>query len=366
MPTWQQDRNLPVTVLLVSRDHDLVAAVDRVALAAGVTLDVVQNADAGSLWHRVDLVLIGVDALAAVVAVDPLRRAGVVVVAIGEVPARAWRDAVTVGVEEVVSLPSQDQWLVDRLGEPSGDAAGAGPVIGVVGASGGVGASLLATGLAAAAAWTSDEPVMLVDLDRCAGGIDLLLGTTDAPGLRWKDLTGVEGRVSGSSLRESVLSVDGISIVTFGRDLCTADPDPRTVRSVINAARGGARLVVVDIPRAAALQPAVLPLLDHLVVVVRADVRSCVAARAAMDEFGTVVGDVRVGVRRPDRASLPDRLLEDVIPASHIYSIPEVRRVGRRISHGDAALRPRDSFIDVCELIVDDVRSAQRDGARAA
>ena len=68
--------------------------------------------------------------------------------------------------------------MTDLAGRPSGS----GPVICVVGGSGGVGASTLAAALAFVAARQAARSV-LVDTDRLGGGLDLLIGAERVDGL---------------------------------------------------------------------------------------------------------------------------------------------------------------------------------------
>ncbi|MGZ4743893.1 MAG: P-loop NTPase [Oryzihumus sp.] len=68
-------------------------------------------------------------------------------------------------------------------------------VIGVVGGSGGVGATVLAAALATRAAATG-RTVACVDGDVLGGGLDVTFGLEQEPGLRWPDLAAALGRGS--------------------------------------------------------------------------------------------------------------------------------------------------------------------------
>ena len=70
-------------------------------------------------------------------------------------------------------------------------------MFGVVGGSGGVGASTFAAVLAAVTA-----RAMLVDIDVVGGGIDVLLGIEDVPGARWSGLRVGGGRLDPGSLAD--------------------------------------------------------------------------------------------------------------------------------------------------------------------
>ena len=59
------------------------------------------------------------------------------------------------------------------------------PVVGVVGGSGGAGASTFAAVVALGASELSSRPVLLIDLDPIGGGLDVLLGLDSTAGARW-------------------------------------------------------------------------------------------------------------------------------------------------------------------------------------
>lgn len=159
-------------------------------------------------------------------------------------------------------------------------------VIGVVGGSGGVGASTFAAALAAQAGRS-----VLIDLDVSGGGIDVLLGIESVPGARWSGL-----RVAGGRLDPQVL-LDGLprwgSCAVLAADVSTLDPD--AVLQVLDAAAAAASVpaVVVDLPRADSPERAAAMLrCDLVVVLARSDVAGLVAAHAVV----TALPDVPVGV----------------------------------------------------------------------
>src|SRR5450759_5123603 len=133
-------------------------------------------------------------------------------------------------------------------------------IIGVVGGSGGVGASVLTAAIAVRAAQAGLRPVCL-DGDRLGGGLDVTLGIEQEPGVRWPDLAGDRGRIDGSELLHRLPSVDGVDVLSFdcARDVPLA---AEIFRDVLLALRVAADVVVVDLPRPdheifAALAPSV-------------------------------------------------------------------------------------------------------------
>jgi secretion/DNA translocation related CpaE-like protein len=168
--------------------------------------------------------------------------------------------------------------------------------VGVLGGSGGAGASLLAAALATAAC-DAGEDVLLLDADPHSGGADLLLGAEALPGLRWGDLAGLAGRVRPDVLRACVDAGlhrgTGGSLRVLAGDRSGADAAVlETVPAVLAAARRTFGLTVLDLPRGAlaALPDEVLSGCEEVLVVLPATSRAAAAAC-------TVVDAVR---RRPD------------------------------------------------------------------
>lgn len=169
-----------------------------------------------------------------------------------------------------------------------------GPVIGVIGGSGGVGASSLAAVVALAAA-----PAVLVDLDPASGGADVVLGADELPGARWSGLRVAGGRLDPGELVGGLPTVAGTAVLAA--DVAELDPD--AVAQVI-AAAASTRPVVLDLPRAGgSVRDVGLAACDLVAVLARADVGGLVAAHAvlgAVEAAGTTpsggAGGAGIGV----------------------------------------------------------------------
>jgi hypothetical protein len=182
-------------------------------------------------------------------------------------------------------------------------------VIGVVGGSGGVGASSFAAVLADVAGGAT-----LIDLDVAGGGIDVALGIESDPGARWSGL-----RVAGGRLDPDAL-VGGLprwgAVPVLAADVRELDPD--AVRQVLAVAEQ-AGPVVVDLPRCSRPErAAALPTCSLVVVLARGDVDGLVAAHA----LAAALPDVPCGlvcrrgeVRSTDAAQLVGRPLLGELPA---------------------------------------------------
>lgn len=188
-------------------------------------------------------------------------------------------------------------------------------IVGVLGASGGVGASSFAAVLAAVAG-----PSLLIDLDVAGGGIDATLGVEAVAGARWSGLHLAGGYLDPATLlgglprwgRCAVLAADVAAI------------DPAGLLQILDSATDAdLAAIVLDLPRsAAATRVAALPRCDLLVVLTRSDVAGLVAAHALTsavhdDVAALPVGLVvrRGGLRPRQAAALVGAPLVGVLPS---------------------------------------------------
>lgn len=233
--------------LLVSGDPDLIDDVLRLAAANGVEVHLATDAEAArSHWVLAPMVIVGSDAAARVSTAQLPRRRDVVLVGHTPTP-EDWQRAVALGAEHVVCLPDAERWLIDRLADSGEGSSRDGTVVAVVGSGGGAGASTFAAGLALAAASRSLR-TLLVDADPLGGGLDIMLGIEDAPGVRWPDLADTRGRLSAASLDQALPHIGGIAVLSCGREGATSIT-PESLTAVLDAGERGFDLVLVDLPR---------------------------------------------------------------------------------------------------------------------
>jgi secretion/DNA translocation related CpaE-like protein len=184
-----------------------------------------------------------------------------------------------------------------------------GSVIGVIGGSGGVGASSFAAVLAAAAGGA-----VLVDLDAVGGGIDVTLGIESAPGARWSGLQVAGGRLAPDALVGGLPQWGVVPVLATD----THELDPTAVRQVLEVAEQ-AGPVVIDLPRSARPErAAALRACSLVVVLARGDVHGLVAAHALVETLPELPCGLvcrRGEVRPSDAAQLVGRPLLGELPA---------------------------------------------------
>jgi secretion/DNA translocation related CpaE-like protein len=283
-------------IVVVTAREDLRAAVMRLAALAGVEV-VVVTASTGvrPVWRSAHVVLVGSDLAAAVAAAGLPRRSDVVVLAVEEPPDSLWRCVVELGAARLMSLPADERGLVELMSDAVETSIPGASVIGVVGGCGGAGASTFAAALAVTCA--SSGPTVLIDADKCGGGLDVLLGAEQQPGARWPDLAGTKGRLGAAALTEALLQVDGFAVLSWDR-AGSADLRVEAAAAVMDAAIRGFRWVILDLPRHR--DPAALTLAgaaELVIVVVPATVRAVAAAAAVAAGVGNQGGEIRLVVR---------------------------------------------------------------------
>lgn len=252
--------------LLVTADEILGAELARLSAAAGVTPVILRDGAAAlAAWGRAPVVVVGADVATAVADLAPPRRGGVHVVGRGRLPDDVFRAALGCGAETVAELPASEAWLVELLTDAQDGRAAPAPVVGVLGGSGGAGATVFAASLATVAARRG--PALVVDLDVQGPGLDRVLGMEDEAGVRWDALVQATGRLSARSLRESLPTRGGLAVLAWPPERPAALP-PFAVREVLSAGVRGFGAVVLDVPRhPSTVHDEVLARCDHLVVV---------------------------------------------------------------------------------------------------
>jgi secretion/DNA translocation related CpaE-like protein len=335
-------------VLGVTADPGLADAVRRLAAAAAVDVHLVDGPPDVEAWQGCELALVGSDLARSMASGRLPRRSGVVLVTRDD-DSEVWQLAVLLGAEQVAVLPDADAWLVDRLAA-SVDLPSTAHVVAVMGGCGGAGASVLAAGLAVAAA-DNGHRVLLADLDPLGGGLDLALGVDAVPGLRWPDLAGARGRLPSSSVHDSLPRLDDLAVLAWGRG-GPAQVPATAVEAVLRSAARSHDLVVLDLPRAVddrSLATAVRDV-QELVLVVPARLRSAAAAAQVAGRWRDRVPSMGVVVRRGPGERLPARAVADAVQLPLILQMRDEPRLDGLLDRGEPpALRRAGPLRRACD-----------------
>lgn len=347
-------------VILVSASQRLRDEVARIAAAAGMDLEVMTDG-AAALHRGPEVLLLGSDLAAAGSGggVSPdrpgLRRPETILVGT-EQDTDLWRQAARLEAARVAVLPAASGWLAEYLGRRRD--TGSGFVLGVVGGSGGAGASTLSCWLAQEAAERRIE-TLLVDGDACGGGLDASLGSTEVPGVRWPDLVDVRGTLNPVQLASALPQVSGFALLAGGSgedeageaEAGTGHPSARSgtetpaeesIRAVMDAARAAFDLTIVDCARH--LSGQLLLSCDALLVVVPGRLRPVLAARSLSRNLGTAVPKAAV-VRGPLGDGMDDARAADAAGLSLAGYLPAARRLEHAEARGLLLQRGRSRSI---------------------
>ncbi|AWT56984.1 septum site-determining protein Ssd [Mycolicibacterium smegmatis] len=335
-----------VAVLAVLGDPLLRGEVARVAAAAGVDLVEVAMPSSRKAWLSAAAVLLDASAARRCADRGLPRRDRVLVIGCDEPGPADWQAAIAVGAQHVVTLPRQDTDLVAALSVVDEGGGHRGPVVAVVAAKGGAGASVFAAALALSA-----PGALLVDADPWSGGIDLVLGSEDQPGLRWADLALQGGRLGYGALRDALPRRGEISVLSGGR--AGVDITAAALHAVIDAGCRGAALVVCDVPRRSTdAAEAALEAADLVVVVARADVRSCAAAAAAGSWIATCNPNIGVVVRGPAPGGLRAAEVADIVDLPLLASMRPQPGLDEALERGGLRLTRRSPLATAARRVL--------------
>jgi secretion/DNA translocation related CpaE-like protein len=320
--------------LFVTADPTLLDELLRLAAAAGVTPEVAPDpSTALRSWNTAPLVLVGADQAAPMARIDPDHRERVHIVALGPVADEVFRTAVAIGARAVDELPLSESWLVETLTDLGDTGARRGLMIGVVGGSGGAGATTLACAIGQTAARSGEAVV--IDCDPLGPGIDRVLGLETQAGFRWDALCQTTGRLSARSLREALPRRGPLGVLSWYAG-ASGSLQAFAVREALSAARRGHDVVVVDLPRTTdALVDEVASRCDLLLVVVVPTVAGLASATRLCARFPEHRG-LRLVVRGD---GLEPREIARVTGVGVVTAMPDQRRLAEAIDLGLGPVR---------------------------
>lgn len=315
-------------MLLVTSSAVLRAEVERIVAAAGAQLRVVPDAlESGIYWDEAAAVLLGSD----VRELPPRRRGPAVLVGLDGEGDSLWHLAAALGAERVAVLPDAAAWLAAHLSRSRSSGPG-GLLLGLTGGCGGAGATTAAVWIAQAAAGTGAR-VLLVDGDPLGGGLELAVAAEEYPGLRWPDLCEARGSIDAGQLSDSLPVAGGFSFLSWPAAREQHSPVPAgTTQDVLDAARRGFELVVVDIGRGLGPLHTYGWDCDRLMVVVPLQLKAAVAAVRLLQELPPV--ETGLVIRGKPGAVLDGSIISDAVGLPVQGRMPELRGVNAAAESG--------------------------------
>ncbi len=220
------------------------------------------------------------------------------------------------GASAVVELPAGSEWLAERLpGRRSS------PILAVVGAVGGAGATTVALACAAAA----EGRVLLVDADPLSTGLDLPLGIPSDAGGRWASVPDTDEPLVAESLAAALPSRQGITVVTGPMP----DPAGGRIAGVVHVGRTSYRDTVVDCGRSPGMVP--LEEMDAVIVVTPATLAGVVASWRVLE----AVPVDRVAVALRPTGWLPADEVAERLGIGRLIEVPHIRRLAEGVECGE-------------------------------
>ncbi|MGC4988155.1 septum site-determining protein Ssd [Nocardia salmonicida] len=365
--------------LVLVRDDRLRAEVRRVAAAAERVTDERVMPVGRHAWAGAGMVILDTAAAVSATVADYPRRSGVVLVTEGEPAVPDWQAATAVGAERVVALPSGAVALVEQFAEHAESRTGEGIVVAVVGAGGGAGASTLAAATALrGAARRVRRDTVLIDGAPLDGGLDLVLGMENVPGLRWPDLIIEDGRVSAAALHNALPAASaGLAVLSCGRARPAAagqgrsptvspaeaeqprigrsstELSPAAVRAVIESGRDAGDLVVCDVSsERGPAADAMLDAADLVVLIVPARLRSIAAAEVVSAYLGERNPNRGLVVRGPAPGGLRGAEVAELLGLPLLAAVRGQAGLASRLERGGLSVRRRGPLRDAADAVL--------------
>lgn len=340
-------------------DGALADDVRRAAAAAARTVTDVDRGQPRAAWATasglvLDLAAAQVMAAAARAGGLPRREGVAMVAAQAGLPELA--AAVDVGAAQVFELPAQVRDLARFLAAREPDDGARSRVVAVLGGHGGAGASVLAAAVAVAAPGRGIT-ALAVDADPWGGGLDLLLGCADLPGLRWGDLALRGGHVPSEALVAALPGrADAVAVLAAGGPPAPEIP-AEALLAVLDAGRRSVGVTVVDLPRRSdAATDACLEVADVVLVVCGATVRACAAARSVADGVARRARAARLVVRGPAPGGLSARDVERAVGLPLLTSMRPQPGLDAQLDEGGLRLRRGSPLAAAAGRVLDGVR----------
>lgn len=220
--------------------------------------------------------------------------------------------------DAVVGLPEGGAWLSGLTGPPS-----VSPLMAVVGAVGGVGATTVALACAAAAG----SGCLLVDADRRSAGLDLPLGIPNDEGGRWDSVPDTAGALVADTMRSALPRVQGVSVLTGALPEPTGD----RLAAVVDVGRSGFRRTVVDCGRAVEGLP--LGPAERVVLVTPATLSGVVSTHRLL---GELPDGSRCLLAVRATGWLPVDEVADRLGVDTVVEVPRIRRLTEALECGEA------------------------------
>ena len=311
--------------LLISQNQQLINELQKISAVTQCSLEVNSKVN-NSEVKAARMVLI--DAALAGTVSHP----NVVLITLGEPNIEIWQKAVATEARYVAFLPDAREWLLQNL---IPNPIKSTQIIGVIGASGGLGASLIASSLAVMFA-QSDKTVALAETNFCSGGLDVLWGIEESKGTRWADLIYPSGRISPQDLYRSLPKASGVSI------LSTDSQDgrmPASYSEILSDLAQAVDVLVIDLAKSLEVGATeLLELCTDLIIVTGSTIRSTSATNQLM-QLASKLASAKLIVRMIPGTDLDAQNVSKTLGLQLLGTVTTDQKV---VEHLEQGLNPGD------------------------
>jgi secretion/DNA translocation related CpaE-like protein len=350
-----------INPLLLTQDSVLVDQIQHLCSTLNLGLDRVDTPfRLHSRWSDYPYVLIGADLTTECIDAHLPRRPGIAIVHRddgadvdpGQWERALWQQALALGAENVVALPSSEMWLRDALTRIAHANESQGKLLAVIPGSGGVGASTLAVNLGFRAV-QQGLGTLLVDADPLGGGIDLVLGAEEIAGTRWPEVDPGGGRIAAQTLDSALPIFQGLKFLSHARAQISV-PGNEVLAAVVDAGRRAFDLVIVDLARSSDVTAElIVGQADLTVISVRNHVRS-VSAAAQLRKWVLDVGGKPQFVLLADSKGVSAIDVGLALGETELAEIPFIPSMSTRADEGDIPSMTAQ-YSQVCDRILGDL-----------
>lgn len=324
---------------MICRDPGVVEQVQGAAAALQASVEVTREVEqVRRRWRSASAVFVGADSAAWVAGLALPTRPGVHVVGREAADVLPW----SVPLEASVLLLPEQVGMVGAVLDGSGSVAD-GIVLRCLGASGGLGTSTLAAGLALVAGKQGSAAV--VELAQAGGGLDLLLGLEREPGWRWDELLGARGHLG--DLLPRLPHQGGVPVVSLGR--AGGEPGSEAATAVVRALQREVGHVVLDAGRGENV------VAEHwgrtrTILLVGADVRGVLAARSLLEQRSWP--EVELVVRRGPGRTLAAQEVAEALGLPLLGCVGHHRALPGALAAGVAPTAASARFTRECRQVL--------------
>jgi secretion/DNA translocation related CpaE-like protein len=305
--------------LLISEDHKLIIELQKISAVTHCSLEVNSRVN-NSEVKAARTVLI--DSALNIVVDHP----NVVIITTSEPGIQIWQKAAATKAKYVAFLPDAREWLLQNLTPTKAKQS---LVIGVLGASGGVGTSLLASCLAGQFAVSNQ--VVLVETNSCSGGLDVLWGIEEQSGSRWPELITSAGKILAADVIKSLPSVGQVSILSS--DSQNAEL-PKNLTSQIQDLTNSTQVIVIDLPSCESSDfRKLLELCSEIIITVGSTIRSTNAVNQLLQKFPELTS-AKIVIRTLPGTGLESLSIAKTLGLPLIGQIPTDHKITEYLEQG--------------------------------